>query len=200
MSITNGYTTLQGVKNALGIPLDNYEDDGYLEATIESVSRMIENYTGRRFYATSETRYYQAINSDEVMVDDLLTVTTLKSDDDEDGTFETTWATSDYQLKPDNAATNGRPYTWIETSGYGNYSFPVKVKKGVQIVGSFGYCAAASLPKPVSEAAKLQSIRLFKRKDAPFGVIAGGELQQGMTIPDLDPDVKMLLSAYVRRV
>jgi len=200
MSITNGYTTLQSVKNALIIPLDNYEDDGYLEATIESVSRMIENHTGRRFYATSETRYYSAINSDEVMVDDLLTVTTLKTDDDEDGTFETTWTTSDYHLMPMNAATNGRPYTWIETSGYGSYSFPVNVKKGVQIVGSFGYCAITSLPKPVAEACKLQSIRLFKRKDAPFGVIAGGELQQGMTIPDLDPDVKMLLSAYVRRV
>jgi hypothetical protein len=52
----------------------------------------------------------------------------------------------------------------------------------------------------VSEACKIQSIRLFKRKDAPFGVVAGGEMQQSMTIPDLDPDVKMLLSPYVRRV
>jgi len=200
MSITNGYTTLHNVKNMLGVPLDNYEEDGYLEATIESVSRMIDDHTGRRFYATTETRYYTPNDTDEVMVDDLLTVTTLKTDDDEDGTFETTWTTSDYMLMPMNASTNGRPYTWIETSGYGDYSFPVNVKKGVQIAGSFGYCATASLPKPVAEACKIQSMRLFKRKDAPFGVIAGGEMQQSMTIPDLDPDVKMLLSPYVRRV
>jgi len=200
MTITNGYTTLATVKNALGVPLDNQEDDGYLEATIESVSRMIDDYTARRFYATTETRYYHADNSDLVYVDDLLMVTTLKTDDDGDGTFETTWTTSDYQLKPDNAALNAHPYTWIETSGYGNYSFPVNVKEGVEIAGSFGFCIAANLPKPVAEACKIQSIRLFKRKDAPFGVLAGGEMQQSMTIPDLDPDVKMLLSPYVKRV
>lgn len=200
MTITNGYTTLLTVKTALGIPVDERDDDFYLEATIESVSRMIDDHTGRRFYASTETRYYAPLSSDEIFVDDLLTVTTLKTDDNADGTFETTWATSDYHLLPFNAVTNGRPYTRIETSGYGNYSFPVGTKKAVQITGSFGYCTTANLPKPVAEVCKLQSIRLFKRKDAPFGVIAGGDMQQSMSIPDLDPDVKMLLSPYVRRV
>ncbi len=200
MTITNGYTTLLTVKTALGIPVDERDDDFYLEATIESVSRMIDNHTGRRFYAETDTRYYAPISIDEIYTDDLLTVTTLKTDDDADGTFETTWTTSDYHLLPFNAATGGRPYTRIETSGYGSYSFPVGTKKAVQIAGSFGYCTTANLPKPVAEACKLQSIRLFKRKDAPFGVIAGGEMQQSMSIPDLDPDVKMLLSPYVRRV
>jgi hypothetical protein len=200
MTITNGYTTLAVVKAALGIPQTERDDDFYLEATIESVSRMIDSYTERRFYATSETRYYAAVTIDDVYTDDLLTVTTLKTDDDADGTFETTWATSDYHLMPFNAAVNVKPYTRIETSGYGRYNFPVGVKKGVQIAGSFGYCTTANLPKPVAEACKIQSMRLFKRKDAPFGVIAGGEMQQGMTIPDLDPDVKMLLSPFVRRV
>ena len=200
MTITNGYTTLLTVKTALGIPTDEMDDDFYLEATIESVSRMIDDHTGRRFFASTETRYYAPVSEDEIFVDDLLTVTTLKTDDNADGTFETTWTASDYHLLPFNAVTNGRPYTRIETSGYGNYSFPVGTKKAVQITGSFGYCTTANLPKPVSEACKLQSIRLFKRKDAPFGVIAGGEMQQSMSIPALDPDVKMLLNPYVRRV
>ena len=200
MSITNGYQTLQVVKTALGIPLDDLSEDSFIEATVESVSRMIDNNTGRRFYATTETRYYTPVDSDTLYIDDLLSITTLKTDEDADGVFEITWTTSDYQTLPMNAVLDGRPYTRIETSGYGNYSFPCGVRKAVQIAGSFGYCAAASIPKPVSEACKLQSIRLYKRKDAPFGVIAGGEMQQSMTIPDLDPDVKMLLSPYVRRV
>ena len=198
MTITNGYVTLVNVKTALGIPLDERDDDFYLEATIESVSRMIDNHTGRRFYAETDTRYYAPISIDEIYTDDILTVTTLKTDDDDDGTFETTWATTDYHLMPFNAGENGRPYTWIETSGHGDYNFPMGVKKAVQIVGSFGF--SATTPKPIAEACKVQSIRLYKRKDAPFGVIAGGEFQQSMTIPDLDPDVKMLLSSYVRRV
>ena len=198
MSISNGYTTLVTVKTALGIPMDEQSDDFYIEATIESVSRMIDNHTGRRFYSEADTRYYAPISIDEIFTDDIISVTSLKTDDDNDGTFETTWSASDYHKYPLNAGEDGRPYTRIETSGYGNYSFPLGVKRAVQIVGSFGYSAAA--PKPVAEACKLQTIRLFKRKDAPFGVIAGGEFNQGMTIPDLDQDVKMLLSPYVRRL
>lgn len=198
MTITNGYATLQTVKTALGVPLDNYEQDGFIEATVESVSRMIDNHTGRRFYAETDTRYYAPISIDAIYTDDIISVASLKTDDDNDGTFETTWSASDYHLMPFNAGENGRPYTWIEASGYGSHSFPLGVKRAVQIVGSFGFSAVT--PKPVSEACKIQSIRLFKRKDAPFGVVAGGEFNQGMTIPDLDPDVKMLLSPYVRRV
>lgn len=198
MTISNGYTTLVTVKTALGIPLDERDDDFYLESTIESVSRLIDNHTGRRFYAETDTRYYSPVSLDAIYTDDIITVTTLKTDDDNDGTFETTWATTDYLLMPFNAGENGRPYTWIETSGYGNRAFPLGVKRAVQLVGSFGF--ATTTPKPIVEACKIQAIRLFKRKDAPFGVIAGGEMQQGVTIPDLDPDVKALLSPYVRRV
>ena len=61
MTITNGYTTLVTAKTALGIPVDERDDDFYLEATIESVSRMIDNHTGRRFYAETDTRYYAPI-------------------------------------------------------------------------------------------------------------------------------------------
>lgn len=198
MSITNGYTTLVNVKTALGVPLDIRDDDFYLEATIESVSRMIDNHTARRFFATTETRYFAPVSTDEIFVDDLLTVTTLKTDDNADGTFEITWGSTEYHLMPFNAVVNKNPYTRIETTGYGTKSFPTGTKKAVQIAGSFGYCTTSTVPKPVSEACKIQAIRLFKRKDAPFGVIAGGDMQQSMTIPDLDPDVKMLLSLYVR--
>ena len=200
MTITNGYTTLVNVKTALGVPLDDRDDDFYLESTIESVSRMIDNHTGRRFYSATDTRYYAPISIDEIYTDDLLSVTSLKTDENNDGTFEITWSASDYHLMPFNAVEDGRPYTRIETSGYGNYSFPLGTKRAVQIVGSFGYCTTASIPKIVNEACKLQSVRLFKRKDAPFGVIGSGDTQQAMSIPDLDPDVKMLLSPLVRRV
>lgn len=197
---TDRYTTLATIRTALGIATTDTDNDSYIDATIESVSRLIDNHTGRRFYAATETNYYAPVSIDEVYVDDLLSITTMKTDDDADGTFETTWAASDYLLYPFNAANRNAPYTRIETSGYGNHSFPVGVKKSVQIVGSFGYCTIGNLPKPVAEACKIQSIRLFKRKDAPFGVLGVNDLQQTMTIPELDPDVKMLLSPYVRRV
>lgn len=200
MSIVNGYSTLVTVKTSLSIPLDNNDEDYYLEATIEAVSRMIDNYTGRRFYSEQDTRYYAAASIDEVFIDDLLSLTSIKTDDDNDGVFETTWSTADYHKYPLNAGENGTPYTRIEVSGYGSYSFPTGVKRAVQIVGTFGYCSTAAIPKPVSEACKLQASRLYKRKDAPFGVIGGGDMQQSVSIPDIDQDVKILLSPYIRRM
>ena len=53
---------------------------------------------------------------------------------------------------------------------------------------------------PVAEqAALLQAARLYKRKDAPFGVAGAGALGQVVAISDLDPDVRMMLFP-VRRI
>ena len=54
--------------------------------------------------------------------------------------------------------------------------------------------------EPVAEqAALLQAARLYKRKDAPFGVAGAGALGQVVAISDLDPDVRMMLFP-VRRI
>jgi hypothetical protein len=44
-------------------------------------------------------------------------------------------------------------------------------------------------------------MRLYKRKDAPFGVVGStsAEMGQLMVIPKLDPDVKFLLDAYKKQ-
>jgi hypothetical protein len=66
---------------------------------------------------------------------DLLAITTLKTDDNADGTFENTWATTDYALWP----FQGPPHEAIEISGFGDYgSFAGGVRRGVEIAGTFG--------------------------------------------------------------
>ena len=45
----------------------------------------------------------------------------------------------------------------------------------------------------VEQATLLQSVRLYKRKDAPFGVAGAGALGQVVAISDLDPDVRNML-------
>lgn len=163
---------------------------------IEGVSKQIESLTGRRFYASTETRYYTAEDGDDLEVDDLLSVTSLSCDEDGDRTYERTWAATDYDLLPENATLDGRPYTHIHITPRGNYAFPVGIRKGVKIVGSFGY--GATIPAMVREACLLQCERLIKRKDAPFGIAGSIELGQMRLIPELDPDVKILLMPYMR--
>ena len=98
----------------------------------------------------------------------LISLTSLQTDEGGDRTYEYTWAATDYDLLPDNAALTLEPYTVICTTPEGNYSFPVGIRKGVKIVGGWGY--ATLVPAQVREACLIQAARVFKRKDAPFGV------------------------------
>ena len=151
MSITNGYATVA--------ELQDHVDSGHvaefaasdldnLETAIEAASRWIDEITGARFYASSETRYYTPQWSDLLYVDDLLSVTTLKTDDDWDGVYETTWTASDYILEPRNNALRGRPYRQIRVNVNGDTAFPRNVVDGVEIAGSFGYSSGASSAAP----------------------------------------------------
>jgi hypothetical protein len=195
MTITNGYATIAEFKSRFyPVGIVDITDDAVIEAIIEAVSRLIDERTGRRFYknTTDETRYYTAQRGDELIVDDLVSITTLKTDEDGDRTYETTWAATDYDLLPYNAALDGKPYFMIQTSPNGDYSFPL-VEKGIQISGVFGWPA---VPKMIKEACLIQSSRLFKRKDAPFGVTGTAEMGQLSVIARLDPDVTILVDPY----
>ena len=200
MTITNGYCTLAQIKARLEI--DDFKDDSILESVVQGVSRSIDAMTGRRFFSTTadETRYYTADFSDVLYTDDLLSITTLKTDDDGDRTFENTWTTDDYDLLPDNAAVDGKPYTRIELAPYGDYTFPAGTRKGVQIVGRFGYNATDSHPDVVREACLIQSARIFKRKDAPFGVVGSPEMGQLQPLARIDPDVELMLRGVTRLI
>ena len=197
MSIMHGYATLAELKSRLGIDSTDQDDDAVLEAVVMAVSRWIDAYTGRRFFRTSEdeSRYYTAEWGDMLCPDDIGSLTTLYTDADGDRTYETTWANTDYVLLPANAALDGRPYTQIALSPVGRYSFPTHAN-GVKLTGKFGY--SAMTPPVIREACLLQSARIFKRKDAVFGVMGSAEMGQQLVIPKLDPDVAMMLQPYLR--
>lgn len=197
---TNGYITLSELKSRLDITSATY--DSLLDAAIEAASRQIDAYTGRRFYrnATDETRYYTATEPDLLLLpDDLGSLTSLATDDDGDRVYETTWASTDYDLEPANAALDGQPYTAIRVTPLGRYTFP-STSRGVRLVGRFGYSTLAAVPDAVAEAAAIQAARLFKRRDSPFGMAGSPEFGVLRALPPLDPDVRALLAPFVRGV
>lgn len=197
MPLTNGYATLAALKERLGtVPA---EHDALLENLITAASRAIDDHTGRRFYAATDTRYYTATNAYCLdLADDLRTVTTLKTDEDGDRTYEITWdSADDYYLAPYNAATDGRPYSSIEVDRVnGDYTFPSTVR-GIQIVGSFGYNATGSQPAPVEQACLRLCERYYHLHTAPLGVSGSSEL--GVVRIQSDRDVADLLWPYRRR-
>jgi len=137
-SNVNSYASLSELKSILGIT--STTDDVPMRKILESASRYIENELHRRFYSTSETKYFDGAVT--LWIPDLLSITTLKTDEDGDGTFENTFATTDYILYGGGLedSLNLFPRTRIEISVDGDYSsFASGVKKGVQIAGVWGY-------------------------------------------------------------
>ncbi len=192
MPITNGYCTLAEVKAALRIT-DN-TDNTLLENCVEAASRRIDNYCGRFFYSQSATIKLFARNELQVfLTDDLVSVTTLKTDDNGDGTFETTWtAGTDYALEPTNTALTGLPYYRITAVGGKTFPiFTVPALPGVEVNGSWGFSA---VPDDVREACVLLSMRGFARYNAALGVV--GFADMAVQVRAVDPDVRDYLNGY----
>lgn len=192
MPITNGYATLQEVKNSLRIT-DNV-DDALLEMHIESASREIDGSCERTFYNMgTATRYFTAQDAYTVVIDDLQTLTTLQTDPDGDGSYTITWGAGDYQLEPLNGFSGGivQPYTKITVRD--TYLFPLEEDEAlVKITGVWGW---ASVPMPIKQATILMASRLYKRNDSPLGVAGFGEIGV-VRVSRLDPDVEALIMPF----
>jgi hypothetical protein len=52
----------------------------------------------------------------------------------------------------------------------------------------------------VTEATILMVIRLFKRTDAPFGIVGSTDLGNVATLPRVDPDIAAMLAPYRRMI
>ncbi len=141
----NSYITVDTLKSKGMLDQEKSVNDQELLTWGISSSRDFDHHLGRHFYSYQETRYQNGPGRNVLTVPDLIAITTLKTDDDGDGTFETTWATSDYILSPFNAdpttRTNPRstPYYEIIVDGNGNQnSFPTRIRS-VEINGEWGY-------------------------------------------------------------
>lgn len=197
--VRNGYADLTSFKTRYEINGVNLLRDTEINKILEACSRMIDKYTQRRFFTTAndETRVFTAPSYYGIFPDDIVSITSVKTDDDGDGTFETTWLTTDYLTFPSNVIPGESPITQLTANRWITRLFPL-YKNAVQIIGKFGYCLAENLPSDIREACYIQSHRLYLRQSAPFGVVGSTEMGQIQTITKFDPDVKVLLDPYRR--
>lgn len=199
--ITNGYCTLAEIKARLDIT--DTKDDASLESVVGAASRWIDSRTGKRFYTVTETRTYTTYLDWLVEIDDLVSLTSLKTDPAGDGTYTYVWAAADYRLYPYNAVVNGQPYTAIEVAQGGAYRFSTcfALRPRIQVAGSFGYSAITAIPPAIKEACILASMRIWGRKDLVFGISGSAELGtlQAITSLGSDGELKALLSTVKRR-
>ena len=139
----NVYCTAADIQEGLG--RSTTISNAIALALAEAASRTIDGFTGRRFISETGTRYFDTGSAGDILrIDDLLALTTLKTDSEGDGTYDgESWTVNtDFWVKPESAY----PKNWIELTAFGSYSFPRKVRRYVQISGIWGYGDGTASP------------------------------------------------------
>jgi len=176
---------------------------GLFGMVLDSISRDIDNHCRRHFYQLTDTQVFTADHSTLLVIPDLVSITTLKTDTTSDQSYDTTWAAADYMLWPRNASKreSGWPYTEIRvdtTTESDLNTFPL-TQEAVQVAGVWGWPA---VPKVIHDITLLEAARLLKDFEHPSGV-AGFEGPAGVAFqavyePGLHPRSKRTLRPYIR--
>jgi hypothetical protein len=164
-----------------------------LDLACESASRVVDRFCGRQFglLSAATARLYTArwdadLSCHVAIIDDLMTSTGLVITSD--GTTIT-----DYTLYPLNAAGDGRPWTELL------FGESVSTVLGeLSVTAKFGW---TTVPDTIHNATMLQAERLYKRKDAPFGIAGSPDMgSEQRLLSKVDPDVAVMLRDYRRQV
>jgi hypothetical protein len=163
-------------------------DDTQIALYITTASRAVDNWCGRQFgqVAAPETREYTAswdrhLGAYAAEIDDIQKV------DDLTVIGPAAQVVTDYELGPTNAAQKGRPFERLVTSTGGV----------LNLDGEWGW---TTVPAAVKTATLLQTARLAKRRDSPFGIAGSptGDGNDQRLLATLDPDLKTSLLAFRR--
>lgn len=220
MAITNGYISLAALKTVLRDNTGTY--DAIYEIAIESASRQIDRYCGTHFWkpASPTVRTFLPEHRYVIHTGDFANTTGLviKTDDDDDGVFETPWDVADYQVEPLNPY-DGRPYNRITAVGAREFPLPYwehhrflpttyerdyrpSRRARVQVTANWGWDV---VPRQVAMACQILAIDNFKSKDLTGTTTGIAELGQpglggfrftGATIPKFNPIAEALLQGF----
>lgn len=199
-ALTQVYASVEELKSR--IQITGTADDFELHAACFAASRAIEQRCERVFWRTlsSEVRTFEPTDPCLLRLpefSDLVSVTSLKTDADGDGIYETTWSTSDYQLLPLNSTAGPEPHPYTSIRAVGSQRFPCAYRNTrtdrIQITGVFGW---PSVPLAIKQAALILAADTYKLKDAPFGVQSFGEF--GMRVGAVNRGAEAFLAPYRR--
>lgn len=203
MAIVNGYTDLTNFRSHMGDTATTLTA-AVAERAIEAASRAIDRHCGRWFYqeAATSVRVYRPDDPYTAWVDDISTTTGLviKTDTTGDGTYATTWASTDYQLEPLNqdivgSGTTVQPYAWWRIVAIDRYTYPQSTRRHtLQVTAKYGWTA---VPDDVELACLIMSAALYERRNSPSG-IHGIDGFGVVRVNQYDPDVQRLLAPYCK--
>lgn len=199
MPVVNGYCTVAELRSWMGdagaiLPTE------ILENAINATSRMIDGYCGRRFWQDSSPtiREFRVRDGDIAWVADIASTSGLvvQTDDFGDGSFSTTWATTDYDLSPYNTEDEANTAHCFYRIHALTKSFPVHpLRRTLRVTGTFGWSA---VPDQIHQACLMKSNMIVLRKDSPYGIAGFSEFGVVRINRTEDPEVTRLLGPFIR--
>ena len=171
MALAYKYATRAELKFRCGIPDATTTYDTRVDDALNTASRDIEKACGRQFNKAGAVtaRVYEPCSAYLVEVDDFWTTTGLvvKTDTAADGTYATTVASTNYELRPLNGVQDGEsgwPYWKVCTV---SYLWPAIWQRApIQVSADWGWNA---VPSGVHEGCLILAEEIFKGSDTPFG-------------------------------
>ena len=141
--MTNLYASLLAFRrrHASGQELDII-DTGEVLRVLDAISRAAEDFCERRFYVETATRVYDGNDRDRLRIPPLISVSTLKLDEDTDGTFELTMTenTDFWKRREGHQNPRATPSTIIILNPYeGSRSVFINRPELIEIVGEWGW-------------------------------------------------------------
>ena len=144
--MANAYVSLDVFKGSGVLNIVGSGEDGRLLSLLEHSSRVVDRHCNRHFHELSAARKFDGPDGPTLLVPDLIAVEPggLRTDEDGDGEYETTWAPSEYLLLPSNAdpanASNpqSRPYNRVVPYAGDRTSWPCG-RQRVSISGLWGW-------------------------------------------------------------
>lgn len=190
------YCTVAELRAQLGI--DDSVDDDTLSLAVDTASQHVDNWCGRSFDVPSGVTVV-SLPADHPRVlrlpFDLADTTSLvvETDDNADGTFETTWTIgTDFIVGPTSRNWNGDTIPYATLTAVDGKVWPYgTARHAVRVTGRLGWLA---VPSPVKFATLLLAKDLWKTKDTFGGVAGFGDL--GALRIRQDPTIAMLLAKY----
>jgi hypothetical protein len=197
VALGDPYVTLTDLKELIG--KQGADQDERITDALLGASRGIDDHCDRQFNKAGSVsaRVYVPESRKLVKVDDFHTTTGLvvRTDDDDDGVFETTWTASEYQLEPLNGVVGGTPgWPWCTIRAVGSRRFPCSAngRASVQVTADWGWNV---VPEPVKAACRIVAIEAYKLPEAPFGIAGFGDF--AMRVRD-NPMARSKLAPYQR--
>lgn len=202
MTLGANYATLAELRTRVGITdVANTTHDSELTAALDAASRGIEKSCNRQFNdaGSATARIFYPDNDCLAAIDDFISITSVKTDPSNTGTYTETWATTDYQSEPLNGVVDGESgWPFWQLRAVLNRRFPrvyYDQRAPLEVTARWGWSA---VPASVKQGCLILAEEIYKLRDSPFGV--GGYGQFGIVRARENPMVWARIGPYARNM